>query len=59
MPSPKATTQGGLLEQIRNAQSAAEIAQLLSEGAHYEKASDSTRNRWKRAAAERAREIGA
>jgi hypothetical protein len=47
-----------LLERIRTASSAEQIDELLAEGETFEKATDRTRNRWRKKAAQRRREIG-
>lgn len=57
MPSKFASTQPGLRERIKSAESAEEIAALLKEGEGYQYASNETRRRWIKAAKERREEL--
>lgn len=57
MPSAVASTPTGLLERIRIAQNEAEVSRLLLEGSGYQNASNGTRNRWRKAAAKRRKEL--
>lgn len=57
MPSRNGATTLGLLERIKAAVDEAELVRLMQEGMGYQKASDGTRARWRRAAVRRREEL--